>query len=1188
MNDHLWTQDHLEAFLAGGLDAAERERFELHIRDCTKCFTALEAARAFDTGLANLFASVRPSPLLEDRTVRALPASVTVVQRRSRIWGRRALMGLAATLIIGAFGAVTSLVIANGGLPMPGENFVWNRGDESETSSRESLLERESIASAAIATPAEMAEQLNHFQSKFTRDLQSRTEFDANRPVSEFTTNFTDSTATTYSKVPQKEDQRRKLNQNDWMRFDYSPPVNGTANSLRMYYENSNGKNLGYAVPPTDGAALLGGAMGGGGAGRGGEPRFGNGDAGLGAPSGGGLGAPSGGPGRDSGGAPGGPFLGAIDAKKSGDVKFNLGQALPGLASSSGPVAFGTTATPQNSTLYFNPSATFEQSGQGVAGKDQSPVGEEAGKARNRLSDRAEKESAEGGQGQPPQGSSPQSRGTTAAPAAQPPAEQQAVRKIIIRSGDIEFEVDSFDSAVATVTLLVTKIPNAYVGTVNSEKLANGKVKGSIVVRVPPDSLDGLVLEMRKELGKTGELKGQRIGSQDITKMYTDIESRLKAARAMETRLLEIIKTGKGEIKQLLEAEKELGNWRTKIEEYEGEIRYYSNLASLSTLTITLAEKEIRKAAGITESERVQAGIEVEDVDKAFREAMAAVLEAKGRVTKSELKQLAAGQFNAILNFEVAPDASGPLRDRLKQLGRVARLEIDRVQTADGGPPTKDAKITRGDAVFQVQFYNLANVAPRETAVVQVAAPDVAASFRTLRDAVEKAKGRVLTASVTEGEAINVTAQFDFEVKRTEEAVLQAALAASGDVIARTISRAPESDSVTDSKVLFRTTIFNAAKIPARETVILQLSVADIPKTFGSLQAAAEKAGARIVTAQLHDDNGNQLTQLDFELKRGAEAPLLTLFDTTGDTVYRNVLRASENTQSTDTKVLYRLSLLDSAKMQPRETTTIQYAVLDIPSGFRSLKDVVQKAKGRVVNSQLNENDNLNITAQLDFEVKTGEDAAVLAALNADGDILGRQTTRQAESRLVSDTKVLYRVTFANANRLKPRETTTLAIEVSDVDATAAVYTSLVKEAKGRVVDSNIANDRSGRITAKLIYDVPLASAAGIVEKAKSAGTVRVQQSNRDPSATDGKFATARLDIVISNTELIIPKDDGVWPQIRKGLATSASALLSSLSWVIVGLCVVLPWMVVGYFGYRLVRRATKRTATATTATTTA
>src|SRR5207249_6505218 len=129
---------------------------------------------------------------------------------------------------------------------------------------------------------------------------------------------------------------------------------------------------------------------------------------------------------------------------------------------------------------------------------------------------------------------------------------------------------------------------------------------------------------------KVGELKTQRIGSQDVTKAYTDLESRLRAARTMEQRLLEIIKSGKGEIKDLLLAEKELGVWRTKIEEYEGEKRYYDNLVSLSTLTTTLAEREIRAPYAIIETEQVQMGIEVEDVDKAQQQALAAVAEAKG------------------------------------------------------------------------------------------------------------------------------------------------------------------------------------------------------------------------------------------------------------------------------------------------------------------------------------------------------------------------------------------------------------------------------------------------------------------------------------------------------------------------------------------------------------------------------
>ena len=544
----------------------------------------------------------------------------------------------------------------------------------------------------------------------------------------------------------------------------------------------------------------------------------------------------------------------------------------------------------------------------------------------------------------------------------------EPLRRIVLRSGDMEFEVESFDAATATVTKLVLGIKGAYIGTVNSDKLPNGKVKGSITARVPPEQLDGLVLDLRRELGKGGELKGVKLTSQDVTKMYTDTESRLKAARTMETRLLQIIKEGKGEIKQLLEAEKELGVWRTKIEEYEGELRYYSNLAALSTLTVALSEKEIRAAAAVTERERVQAGVEVEDVDKAYQQLLAAVTEAKGRITKSELKQLSAGQFNATFQFEVAAESGGPIRDRLRMLGRVARLEIDRAVQTEGGTLPTDAKAKRGDTVFLVQIYNLANVAPRETATLQVAAPDVPAAYQALRDAVAKTTGRVLVAHLNEQDRQNVTAQFDFEVRRAEEGAARAALDAAGEALSRQVGRAAESDSTTDSKVL-------------------------------------------------------------------------------------------------------------------------------------------------------------------------------------------------------------YKVTLLSAGRLKPRETTTLAVEVADVDGTAKLFAAQVAEAKGRQVDAKLDRDAGGGATAKLVYEVPLAAAAGLVERFKAAGKGRVSQSVGDPQATEGKYATARIYVTLTNVGAIVPEGGGVWPKVREGLAISAGVLLKSVTWVVSGLCVVLPWALIGFGGYRVVRR---------------
>src|SRR5207302_889706 len=150
---------------------------------------------------------------------------------------------------------------------------------------------------------------------------------------------------------------------------------------------------------------------------------------------------------------------------------------------------------------------------------------------------------------------------------------------------------------------------------------------------------------------------------------------------------------------------------------------------------------------------------------------LAAVAEAKGRVTKSELKQLAAGQFNATLNFEVPPDAAGPIRDRLRQIGRVVRLEIDRVQQADGGavsvaPVPRDIKITRGDAqfLFRTVLVSVARLRPRETTTLAVEVPDVDTTVAVVGAHVAEVQGRQVDANVAHERAGRVTARLIYDV----------------------------------------------------------------------------------------------------------------------------------------------------------------------------------------------------------------------------------------------------------------------------------------------------------------------------------------------------------------------------------------------------------------------------------------
>ncbi len=660
---------------------------------------------------------------------------------------------------------------------------------------------------------------------------------------------------------------------------------------------------------------------------------------------------------------------------------------------------------------------------------------------------------------------------TKSPPPVTTPVQAPAPRKVIIRTGEIEFEVESFDAATAIVNRLVNAVPGGFVATTNSEKLPNGKVRGSVVVRVPPEHLDALVDALRRDLSKGGELKNQRIGSQDVTKQFTDLESRLRAARTMEERLLQIIKSGKGEIKDLLNVEKELGVWRTKIEEMEGELRFMGQQVALSTLTISISEKEIRAPYGMLATERINMGVEVEDVEKAQKLALAIVADVKGRITKSELKQLEAGQYSAVINFEVPPDAAGPVRDRLKQLGNLARFDANRVMEAEGGTgKPQDDKVTRKDAQFFLSLYNLANVAPREVTNFDVATADAEAAYKAVLTRIEKLGGRVVTSNLNRQNNDQTVGTINFQVKTAE---------------------------------------------------------AD-----GFVQ----------------------------ELKA------------IGETLRHQTTESSDTANTTRSKRGFVLQILAYGSVPARETTTMQMATPDVPISFRKLQEAIATAKGRMLSAQLNEQNRQNATATLDFEVRRENEAVVRTALDSLGDVLARNVGRVPENENALNSKVRLQVTLIDAARIPPRETTTLGVEVTDVDMASSNFSSLVREKGGRTVGSTASRERTGKVTSKLVFYVPLAASTELVERFKAAGVVRVLEKDRNPQVSDGSLAVARIDVTLSNSDLIVPSDQGLWPQIRKGLSTSFVGLSWSLTVVIIGILFVLPWLVAIYGGVRVVR----------------
>ena len=562
--------------------------------------------------------------------------------------------------------------------------------------------------------------------------------------------------------------------------------------------------------------------------------------------------------------------------------------------------------------------------------------------------------------------------------------EQARANRRIIRSGQLEFEIESFDAAVA-ILMKITLEEQGFIATVNSEKLQNGKVRGVVVVRVPPDRLDTLLLKLRA----LGDLRSQKVGSEDVTKVYTDLESRLRAARMMEERLINIIKEGKGQIKDLLAAEKELGEWRTRIETMIGEMKYYDNLLAHSTLTISLTEKEIRSPFAVVETERVDMGVEVDDVEKSHKETLAAVAEAKGRVIRSDLRQLTNDQFQSSIQFEVAPDQAGALRDRVKQMGVLSRLEITRVQENQGGSgKPSEAKVRQGDTQVTLSLTNASDILPRETLTITLSCMDAEKSYKAIVDRVEKASGRLASSQLMRQKNEQTSGVLVFQVRAADAEGVLADIRAAGEVMKLDSREAIGTANTTRAKRGFVVNVYGFGALQPRETSTVVLASPDVASGYAALLDAAKATGARILNAELNESDRKKVTaSLSIDVRRDQEKTIAEAVARAGQLYTRNSTRAQDADQVVDSKTVLHFRLFDAANIPARETVKMSLQVGDVEAVSKAIESQFQE---RIVDARHTRQSSGERESVLTFDTPLKGMAAAVERIKGLG-VLGEQ-----------------------------------------------------------------------------------------------------------------------------------------------------------------------------------------------------
>src|SRR6266481_4224684 len=375
---------------------------------------------------------------------------------------------------------------------------------------------------------------------------------------------------------------------------------------------------------------------------------------------------------------------------------------------------------------------------------------------------------------------------------AETPAPEVVNRKLI-RNAIVELEILSFDNAVQKITAVANE-EHGYIATTDSEKQANGKRRGQVVVKVLPENLDRFLQKIRS----LGELKNQTLGTEDVTKAYFDTDARLKNAHVMEQRLIDMLKTKTGKVSDLLQVEKELGRVREEIEKMQGELKYWDSQVQFATVTISLTEKDMEEPAAFLLKERAQLALYAPDVEKIYNE-IKSLASPKVQITNAELNRDYAGRVSAQVSMLIAPEESDGVIVRVKAFARLENFQTQTQRIAQGGSGISENASTKRDKVeLNIAISREEQEQAFQQTDLRIRTSSVDEKAKELRALAEKQGGRIRSSTFSRDPDGRAVANVSLRVPMKNYLAIMQSLDSLGKVENVSVQRQDRTDAQID------------------------------------------------------------------------------------------------------------------------------------------------------------------------------------------------------------------------------------------------------------------------------------------------------------------------------------------------------------------------------------------------------
>lgn len=156
----------------------------------------------------------------------------------------------------------------------------------------------------------------------------------------------------------------------------------------------------------------------------------------------------------------------------------------------------------------------------------------------------------------------------------------------IIKTADLSIGVDGVAAKTAEIATLATG-RGGFVQSSTIVEDEQGYKSGYITVRVPSDKFDDTVKAIKDIAVR---IDRESINGQDVTEQYTDLEARLRSAKAQEEQYLVILDKAET-VQDILAVQSYLQSIRYEIESLQGQLDSLGNQTDYSTISVTLTEE---------------------------------------------------------------------------------------------------------------------------------------------------------------------------------------------------------------------------------------------------------------------------------------------------------------------------------------------------------------------------------------------------------------------------------------------------------------------------------------------------------------------------------------------------------------------------------------------------------------------